>query len=108
MFLEIKDQNSGVLKRIMGSYYTSIKTPLGQEPRLSLPHMDPGLGLMVTMSLALTQNGSFIGVVAMDLPLERLFKETLQLSSTSLSYAVLVDKEGKICFLRFHFIFRPI
>lgn len=49
---------------------------------------------MVTMSLALTQNGSFKGVLALDLPLEHLFKEALQVSSTSLSYAILVDKEG--------------
>lgn len=95
VFLEIRDQNGAVLKRIMGSYYTSIKISLRQEPRLSLPHMDSRLGLMVTMSLALIQNGSFRGVVAVDLPLERLFKEALQLSSaTSLSYSVLVDKEG--------------
>ena len=79
----------------MGSYYTSIKTPLRPGPRLSLPHMDSRLGLMVTLSLPLIQNGSFTGVVAVDLPLERLFKEALQLSYASLTYAVLVDKEGK-------------
>lgn len=83
------------MKRIMGSYYTSIKTPLRPGPRLSLPDMDSRLGLIVTVSLPLIQNGSFTGVVAVDLPLERLFKEALQLSYASLTYAVLVDKEGK-------------
>lgn len=78
----------------MGSYYTSIKTPLGKEPRLSVPYTDSRLGLMVTMSLALVQNGSLRGVLALDLPLERLFKEALQVSSSSLSYAILADKEG--------------
>lgn len=87
--------NGDVLKRIMGSYYTSINTSLGKEPRISLPHMDPTLGVIVTMSLALIQNGSFTGVVAMDLPLERLFKEVIQASSASLAYATVVDKEGK-------------
>jgi len=48
------------------------------------------------MSLAQTQNGSFKGVLALDLPLEHLFKEALQMSSSSLSYAILVDKEGSI------------
>ncbi|KAL9972842.1 hypothetical protein ACROYT_G019223 [Oculina patagonica] len=95
VFFEIKDQHGGVLKRVMGSYYTSIKTPLGQKPRLSVPYTDSRLGLVVTMSLALTQNESLIGVLALDLPLERLFKEALQVSSTSLSYAILVDKEGR-------------
>ena len=94
VFFEIRDQHSGVLKRIMGSYYTSIKSPLGQEPRLSVPYVDSRLGVVVTMSLALTQNGSFRGVLAMDLPVEHLFKEALQVSSSSLSYAILVDKEG--------------
>ena len=94
VFYEIRDQHSGVLKRIMGSYYTSIKSPIGQEPRLSVPYIDSRLGVMVTMSLALTQNGSFNGVLALDLPLEHLFKEALQMSPPSLSYAILVDKEG--------------
>jgi len=96
VFFEIRDQHSGVLKRIMGSYYTSIKSPLGQEPRLSVPYVDSRLGVVVTMSLAVTQNRSFRGVLAMDLPLEYLFKEALQVtvSSSSLSYAILVDKEG--------------
>ena len=80
----------------MGSYYTSIKSPLGQEPRLSVPYIDSRLGVVVTMSLALTQNGSFEGVLAMDLPLEHLFKEALQMSSPSQSYAILVDKEGNV------------
>lgn len=78
----------------MGSYYTSIKTPLEQEPRLLAPYIDSRLGLIVTMSLALIQNGTFRGVLALDLPLERLFKEALQVSSVSKSYAILVDKEG--------------
>ena len=49
---------------------------------------------MVTMSLALIQNGTLRGVLALDLPLERLFKEAIQVPSTSLSYAILVDKKG--------------
>ena len=105
VFLEIRDQKEGVLKRTMASYYTSIKTPLVQDPRLSMPHMDSKLGLKLTMSLALTQNESFIGVVALDLPLERLFKEAFQHSSTSLSYTVLVDKGGKILFCGFILFF---
>jgi len=95
VFFEIRDQHRRVLKRIMGSYYTSIESPLGQEPRLSVPYIDSRLGVMVTMSLALTENGSFKGVLALDLPLEHLFKEALQMSSPSLSYAILVDKEGR-------------
>lgn len=94
VFFEIKDQQSGVLKRTMGSYYTSIKTTLEQEPRLLVPYIDSRLGLIVTMSLALIQNDTFRGVLALDLPLERLFKEALQVSSVSKSYAILVDKEG--------------
>lgn len=96
VFFEIRDQQRGVLKRIMGSYYTSIKSPVEQEPRLSVPYIDSRLGVMVTMSLAQTQNGSFKGVLALDLPLEHLFKEALQMSSSSLSYAILVDKEGSV------------
>ena len=96
VFFEIRDQHRGVLKRIMGSYYTSIKSPIGQDPRLSVPYVDSRLGVVVTMSLALRQNGSFKGVLALDLLVEHLFKEALQMSSPSQSYAVLVDKEGKV------------
>lgn len=96
VFFEIRDQHTGVLKRIMGSYYTSIKSPLGQDPRLSVPYVDSRLGVVVTMSLALSQNGSFKGVLALDLPVEPLFKEALQMSSPSQSYAILVDREGNV------------
>ena len=82
------------MKRIMGSYYTSIDTPIENEPRISVPYMDSRLGLIVTVSVALIHNGSLRGVLALDLPLDRLFKEALQASSTALSYAILVDKEG--------------
>ncbi|XP_068702229.1 VWFA and cache domain-containing protein 1-like isoform X1 [Montipora foliosa] len=95
VFQQIKDQTGGALKRLMGSYYTSINSSLERKPRLSLPFMDSRLGLMVSMSLAVIRNGSFTGVVAVDLPIQRLFKEALQLSSASLAYAILVDNEGR-------------
>jgi len=83
----------------MASYYTSIKTPLEQEPMLSAPHIDPTLGLKVILSMALIQNETFKGVLALDLPLQRLFKEIFQLPSSPLTYAVLVDKEGNMLFI---------
>lgn len=88
-----------MLKTIMGSYYTSVKTPLEQEPMLSAPHVDSTLGLKVVLSVALIQNGTFKGVLALDLPLQRLFKEIFQLPSSTLTYAVLVDKEGNMLFI---------
>lgn len=87
------------MKAVMASYYTSIKTPLEQELMLSTPHVDPTLGLKVVLSVALIQNGTFKGVLALDLPLQRLFKEIFQLPSSTLMYAVLVDKEGNMLFI---------
>ena len=88
-----------MLKTIMASYYTSIRTSLEQDLMLSTPHVDPTLGLKVILSVALIQNGTFKGVLALDLPLQRLFKEIFQLPSAPLTYAVLVDKEGNMLFI---------
>lgn len=94
VFVEISDQREGVLKRIMGSYYTSINIPIDQKARISDPFMDSKLGLTVTVSVALIHNESLKGVLALDLPLDRLFKEALRASSNAQSYAILVNKEG--------------
>ena len=78
----------------MGSYYTSINSSYDQKPRLTLPFMNVRLGLTVTMSSAVIRNGFFTGVVAVDLPIQRLFPEILQLSSTPFVYAILIDRQG--------------
>ena len=78
----------------MGSYYTSIKTSYKHEHRISDPRRDPKLGLIVTISLALTRNGALRGVVALDFLLERVFKEALKVPAGPLSYAILVDSQG--------------
>ncbi|XP_069142121.1 uncharacterized protein [Argopecten irradians] len=94
----ISDADGRHLNSILGVYYTHLPKVNLTTPTISLPYVKHALGHVVTLGLPVSgADGDFVGVVALDLSLERLLYDVHQFGSgTNDSYVFVTGSGGTI------------
>ncbi|MHA1166695.1 MAG: tetratricopeptide repeat protein, partial [Candidatus Hodarchaeales archaeon] len=76
-------------------WYNNAKNLVGDQTAFTSPYIDPSVGLVLSIGRPLHyDNGTFIGVVSVDITIEALKTDILNLDVLENGYAFLVDNSG--------------